>query len=272
VPRNIPQATSAQKQFAAFRAVAEAREERPLDARGVDRFYVKQVARRVAADPGGFLALVGDKVALYWNGRELPNAEDYDFHRTLVPVLGLPLVQFGVLAPLALLGTLLWLGRGRREERLVAGLNVACCVAVVAFFVVGRYRIPGIPPLLLAATGAGRWLVLAARERRYVALGTGLVALAGFAVAAAAPRFPKSFADEEHKLALAYHLDGDLTRAERGYRASLAQGPRALAPRRNLALLLGDRGEPEWHALLFWASVRGDAPEAADARHHLGLP
>ena len=89
------------------------------------------------------------------------------------------------------------------------------------------------------------------------------------------PRFPKSFADEEHKLALAYHLEGDLTRAERGYRASLALDPRAPAPRRNLALLLEARGEPaaaEWHALVFWASVRGDAGEAANARHHLNLP
>lgn len=273
VPKSVPTATKAQAQFAAFRAVAEERVGHPLDARGVDAFWYEQAFSRIRNDPAGWLALLGEKLWLYWNGRELPNTEDYGFHRKLNAVLGLPLPQFVWLSPLALLGTLVWLVRGRRAERLIAAVNVTACAAVVAFFVLGHYRVPAIPGLIIAAVGALRLIVAVPSWRRRAILSA---ALAAGTVLALAPKLPKSDDDEYWKLGLAYHLDGRLSDAEEAYRNTLALKPDHLGARRNLALLLerSDRRElarAEWQALVESAVRMGNESEAADARAHLRI-
>jgi hypothetical protein len=66
----------------------------------------------------------------------------------------LPLLGFGVVAPLALLGALTAF-RSRREVRLLCGFVAVYCATVVAFFMFSRYRIQVVPALMpLAAIGA----------------------------------------------------------------------------------------------------------------------
>jgi hypothetical protein len=98
------------------------------------------------------------------------------------PVLRLPLLGFGLIAPLAALGAMTGFRSSAGVRALVTALAVYCA-SVVAFFVFSRYRMPAVSALLpLAAIGIVE-LVSRVRERR------GLVAAAVVLAAAAAVAF-----------------------------------------------------------------------------------
>src|SRR5262249_9895081 len=84
---------------------------------------------------------------------EIPDNQDLEFVRIIAaPALGWGIVGFGIVFPLAAVG--LARGHGTRFMMflgLATGLGLA---ATALFFVVGRYRVPWVPGLvLLAAAG-----------------------------------------------------------------------------------------------------------------------
>jgi 4-amino-4-deoxy-L-arabinose transferase-like glycosyltransferase len=144
-----------------FRAEAERRAGRSLAPREVSRFWFAEAFRHVRAHPGFALRATIRKAALFWNDFEISDNQDQYLLERVSWVLRLPLVGFGWLPPLALLGAIA-VRRTRAVGILVAFVAVYCA-SVVAFFVFSRYRIQIVPALLpLAALGL---LDLAARVR-----------------------------------------------------------------------------------------------------------
>jgi len=189
------QREDARRLAAAFAAREQGRAVSPgeLDPAAVSRLFWRETWREIAADPGAWLRLLVRKVRLFWNAYELPDAEGFRVYRRESLLLRCDPVVFGMVAPLAAVG-LLALGRGgrlgRRRALLAALLAGTACVAVVAFFVFGRYRLAALPFLLpLAAAGVLELIDVSTRARAASlgaaarpALDLALLAAAGLAV------------------------------------------------------------------------------------------
>jgi hypothetical protein len=77
--------------------------------------------------------------------------DEYDALRPASPVLQLPLVTFGTVMPLALLGVA---GCVRRRAWVLPAFTGALFLSLLPFFVAGRYRLVLAPPMIaLAAVG-----------------------------------------------------------------------------------------------------------------------
>jgi tetratricopeptide (TPR) repeat protein len=105
--------------------------------------------------PGDWARLLTRKLALVWNRAELPDTEGIEAYTDvslLLRVLRVP-GSFGVLAPLAAVGTLaLW--RDWRRFWLLPALALALAASIAVFYVFARYRYVLVPPLVpLAAAG-----------------------------------------------------------------------------------------------------------------------
>jgi hypothetical protein len=164
-----------------FRAAAEARAGRPLGRREVSAFWFAQGWAHVRAEPAFAARAMLRKLALFWNDFEVSDSQDQYLLERDSPVLRLPLPGFGVLAPLALLGTLAGF-RARRAVRHLALAAAVYCLTVVTFFIFSRYRIQVVPALLpLAALGATELGArLCAGPSRRAVTGLGVVAGAAF--------------------------------------------------------------------------------------------
>jgi hypothetical protein len=154
-----------------FRAEAERRSGWSLAPREVSRFWFAEGFRHVRAHPAFALRATVRKLALFWNDFEISDNQDQYLLERVSWVLRLPLLGFGWLPPLALIGALA--ARRTRAVRILVAFVAVYCASVVAFFVFSRYRIQIVPALLpLAALGvcdlgacvrAGAWRPVASR-------------------------------------------------------------------------------------------------------------
>jgi 4-amino-4-deoxy-L-arabinose transferase-like glycosyltransferase len=155
----------------------------------VSRYWLRQGLAWVWAEPADFLALSVRKIALFLNAYEIPSNEDFYFSRQFSWVLRLPLVGFGAVCPLALLGISLRARHFNREELLLVGFLACGVSSLVGLFVTSSYRLATVPVLMIFAAYALVWLFDRARERRGLALAAGWSALAGLTVAVNMPEF-----------------------------------------------------------------------------------
>jgi tetratricopeptide (TPR) repeat protein len=159
--------------------LAEAAAGSRLSPRAVSAYWWAQAGAFIRQHPLSWLRLLAYKGLLVWNAYEIPDTESYTLYAHLSWLLSVcgGLVHFGVLGPLAAVG--LWATRRRcYAPGLLYGMLVMLTVGVAAFYVMGRYRYPLVPILVLFA-GAG--LV----ELRRVLLGLGA---RGTATGGSAPR------------------------------------------------------------------------------------
>ncbi len=275
VPPEVPRASSPEGQIEGFHAAAEAALGHRLTPSESDRFWLGRTLAHAAAHPLDAAWLLARKVRFFWNDREVSALVRYDFTRTLSPVLGAPLVRFGLFAPLALVGCLLALRRGaERSARLAAGFVLAGTLSVVLFFVQDRYRIPFVPAFAVTATLGAKELLdaLRARARRRVALGLAALA-AGLLLAFPPLRFRAHPEREFAELAAQYEDLGDLAEAERAWRRAVEASPvhlPALLGRARLLARMRPAEAPEaFRRALAEAERQGDAASAQQARDAL---
>lgn len=160
-----------------FRAAAEARTGGPMSPNEVSAFWFREAFAHIAADPAFAARAFARKAVLFWNDFEISDNQDQYLLERFSWVLRLPLLHFGWIVPLALLGAVAgW--RRSRAVRLLAGFAVVYWLSLVAFFLFSRYRLPVVLALLpLAALGATE-LVARIRSGTGVARALGLVAAA----------------------------------------------------------------------------------------------
>jgi len=133
-----------------FRTTAEARAGRRLSAAEVSRFWFGEAFQHMREHAGFAARVMLRKAALFWNDFEVSDNQDQYLLERDSWVLRLPLLGFGAVAPLALLGALAgW--HTRRAVRWLGGFVLVYWASVVAFFVYSRYRIQVVPPLLALA-------------------------------------------------------------------------------------------------------------------------
>ena len=165
-----------------FRAEAERRTGRAMDAREVSAFWYREALAHMAERPGFAATVFARKFTLFWSDFEMPDAWDMFLLARFSPVLRLPLLGMGLLLPFAALGAVVtW--RGSREARLLAGYSLVYATSVVAFFVFSRYRLHVVPALAVFAAASLPWLGERMRRRQLRPLavaGVALVAIATF--------------------------------------------------------------------------------------------
>ena len=129
-----------------------------------DRELSAQAWSAMRGDPARALGLFITKLRLVFHHVELGIRDSYHFMRSQSSLLGAPLVGFGTLVPIGLVGLLLSAGRSRWTT--VTSLMLATqVVSFVLIFVLGRYRIVAVFCLALFAAQALVAVCAAARAR-----------------------------------------------------------------------------------------------------------
>jgi tetratricopeptide (TPR) repeat protein len=244
-----------------------------MSPRAVSRFWFDEALRHMADHPGFAARAMLRKLGLFWNHFEISDNQDQYLLEEDSWVLRLPLLGFGHIAALALLGAVLTI-RTRRDVRFLCAFVAVYCLSVVAFFMFSRYRIQVVPALLpLAALGATTLGHRAgARDWRGLATG-GAVVLAGGLVTF--PAIGVFWRDQPQvtemrlcHLAEIYRTAGNPDRAIAAYQTAVASCPtctQALAELTDTYAQTGRRADG--HAWLR-TFVRAH-PEHPDGARHL---
>ena len=238
------------EQNAIYRAYAEERLGRPLQASEVSSFWLEKGLHWVFENPGSWLRLLALKCLYLLNADEVWNNRSYEVTRQFSWVLRLPLVGFGFVAPLALLGLVLTARSYRRLLPFHALLVVTVATSLV-FFVLSRYRVPAVPVLIMFASAALIWLydaMLARRREFYPAL----VALVLFVFVSKVELPIRDLSVAYYNLGNRYRLAQDHEKAIEQYRKSLAINGDYISAHNNLAISLEMSGRHRAEAIDAW--------------------
>ncbi|HUV30950.1 MAG TPA: tetratricopeptide repeat protein [Acidobacteriota bacterium] len=152
-------------------AMAEAVAKRPLKRSEVADFWYGMAWQEISRSPGRFVGLLWHKLRLFVNGYEIPNNQNVylvrDYSLLIRPLMftGVVYFPYGLLAPLAVIGIVLSLGRWR-QHLLLYLLTGSYLLTLLLFFVCARFRQPLIPVLLLFAVYAVHRAAAFARRRQ----------------------------------------------------------------------------------------------------------
>jgi 4-amino-4-deoxy-L-arabinose transferase-like glycosyltransferase len=161
--------------------MAETAMGRKLKPSEVSDYYFRKGMEFVLTDPAKSVPLLAKKLYLFWAAGERSNNKYIYFFWHQSGMGKVPLPGFWFVGPLALLGgVLLW--PRRRELSLLYWFVAAYTLAIVAFFVNDRFRVPVVPVLAVFAGYAIVYLWSAARGNK-PALWKALPVLAVCAVA-----------------------------------------------------------------------------------------
>lgn len=249
-------------------ALAEAEVGRPLRRSEVSAFWSAKAKAYIAAHPGAWLRLLGQKALNFWNVFE------YDDLGVIIKLreLGViwPGLHFGIAAALAIPGIFLALRAFPGSGWILAGI-LAQMISVLPVFVTERYRLAAVPGLLIFAS-FGLWrLGQAFSAGRFSTAALYFVLLAGSAALVSIPRTDpalwalSAFTSGRHALET-----GNLTRAEQELqraRAYVPDNPETNFALGNLRLAQGKRAE----AKAFYEVALRLNPKHKGALNNLGL-
>lgn len=245
--------------------LAEIEMGRKLSPREVSDFWFDQAFAWIRDEPLAWLRLLGRKAALLVNWYEVPDAEDQYFYERFEPLFATlsRLLHLGIVLPLCAAGMVLGWSR-KRDLGVLAWMLAWLCAGVVMFYVMGRYRYPIVPFVLLFAALALVQGFALVRVGAWRALVPALAALGVAAVAANWPIYSRDaqIAMTHVNAGAALMAAGRLDEAEAQYEASLKLDPTAPEAWSNLGTLHGRSGRlPQAVECLQRAvSIRPDDP------------
>jgi hypothetical protein len=227
---------------------------------GGSNYFAGRVFEWVRKDPIDFLRLQVKKLRLLLGGDEIFRNQAIYPSRQYSPVLSALLWKapglafpFGLLAPLALLGMVVaW-----KRAPLLACVVVSYALAIVAFFVAARYRVPLVPYLAIFAAEAVRWFVSAIPARK-AAAAAGVVAVTAACNLGQGRMSMRMNADAEYSLAAQLQAEGRFDEAEAHYKNALGDRPDYSEAWVNLGVLEASRGNSAEAARAFEEGLRLD--------------
>ena len=202
---------------------AEAAVGRPLKRSEVSRYWSEKAKAYISANPAEGAALLGRKIANFWN------AFQYDDLSIITSLreqgITLPGLRFGIIAALGLAGAILaW--RDFPASRWILAAVLLHMAALLSVFVTERYRLAAVPGLLLFAGFAlwRLWETIAVAEYRRAAICVVLV-LVSATVVSARRGDAELWAVEPYNSGLQALEAGRLDSAERKLRVASAYVP-----------------------------------------------
>ena len=255
VPRIFDRSTAdhPREQNLIYKAYAEHELGRTLLPSEVSTYWMGRGIDYVIANPAEWLRLTGRKFLYFINAHEIWNNRSYTVTRQFSWVLRLPLIGFGLVGPLAMLGFVVTANRWRKLAPLYAliGVHLATCLI---FFVLSRYRIPAVPVLIMFAAAACVWLFDAMRARR-TSFAIALVALLGAAGACNVDLRNEDLSVAYYNLGNRYRLSNQHEKAIGQYRESLRIDSQYISARNNLAISLELSGNHHQEAIDAWRAL-----------------
>jgi 4-amino-4-deoxy-L-arabinose transferase-like glycosyltransferase len=181
--KNQPMGLSVRDQQANFPKLAKTELGRQdLKPSEISSFWVAKTTEEISSDFGRWLGLLGSKLKYFANAYEVPNNRNIYFSKRFSFLLMLPLITFGAIFPLGLLGMVFSFGRWRKRG-VLTWYFLAHAVALLAFFVNGRYRLVATPALLIFAAAMLRWMYIKISKHNYkrALIAAGFLVLTYFA-------------------------------------------------------------------------------------------
>lgn len=256
VPRIFDRSTADHplEQNRIYKAFAEEKLGKSLSASEVSNYWLGRGFDYVVEHPGDWLKLLGLKSMLFVNAHEIWNNRSFELSRQFSWVLRLPLLNFAIVGPLAMLGLVLTLRRWRDLLPLygVVGVYFVTCIL---FFVLSRYRIPAVPVLIMFAAAALVWLYDSLRTRR-AAFAKAAVVLVLFALVVNTEQQGQDLSVAYYNLGNKYRLNNEHEEAIAQYRQSLEINNDYISAYNNLAISLEKSGQHREEAIATWRLVR----------------
>ena len=221
---------------------------RQLEPYEVSNFWLRKSLDWAKKNPADFLKLQAKKAQMFWSWYEWPDAVDYYYVKQTSIIYKLPLLEFGSISFLALIG--LWFIRRRLHAFFPVLLFVVMWMASTAvFFLFSRYRLPAVPGLILiGAAGIGSVFAYWNQNRKQSVIVLGLVVLA-----LGAPLFVNPKPKEDlvfYNLALVYQKMGNTAKAVQNYKNAYSANPNDFLSCINLGNLSAD--QKRWDEALAW--------------------
>jgi tetratricopeptide (TPR) repeat protein len=252
--------------------LAEASAGHALSAAQVSRYWSGRAFQFIGQEPGAWLRLLGKKLLLVVNQRELADSDEplvYEDASWLLRGLSW-LFGFHTLFPLALMGAL-GKPRERFEPVILHVLWLSLAASTALFFALARYRYPLVPVLMPFAVSGVFRAARAVSRRNYVALlRLGVPAAIGVFIVSLGltpPGHPRATA--YYDLAVSLERLERPADAERNYQKALSVNPEFVEAHVNLGSLLARSGELEAAAAHERAALRLK-PDDAVAHADLG--
>ena len=148
---------STSRELPDFHAEATRRAGQKFTDRTLSDFWAGQTWKVIKADPGMAAARIVHKLQLAVNRDEVPDSDDVVLVAQWSPVLRSPILWFGQVLPLALLGAVI--GWRRRSVRIVLAVTATYVLSLLPFFVMARLRIQLVPFLAVLGSGALVWIL-----------------------------------------------------------------------------------------------------------------
>ncbi|MBE9535931.1 MAG: tetratricopeptide repeat protein [Proteobacteria bacterium] len=234
------------------RQLAEEESGRKLVPSEISAFWYKKALTHMMHNKVDYLKLMWKKFKLFFNAYESPDAEDYYFYRRYSSILDLPLVSFGFICPLAIVGICLSVRESKRFS-LLYFLAAANFLSVVMFYIFSRYRLPIVPFFMLFASYALIRVVRDYSLKRwfYVATFCVLFIVSYLFTHLDEVNSENSDALSHFNFGLAYEKVGNIPDAIKEYKKSIAVDPAFLKSSNNLAITYYNDGNYR-KAAEFW--------------------
>jgi len=191
----------------------------------VSHYWFRQGLCEIRQDPLRFVRGIATKLGLLMNNFEIPDDEDMRFFKRYAPILRLPLLTFGPVAILGLVGFFVHAIR-RTLPYEIAVFVVSYAFSVALFFVFARYRLPLVAPFAVLAADRVLAIVRAARAHGWKTLGAQAAGCAAAALLVFRPIDEgTTFANSHLSVGMAMELHGQPEQALAEYQKGLALEP-----------------------------------------------
>jgi tetratricopeptide (TPR) repeat protein len=191
----------------------------------VSHYWFREGLSEIREDPLRFVRGFGTKLGLLLNNFEIPDDEDIRFFKRYAPILRLPLLTFGPVAILGLVGFFLHAIR-RTLPYEIAVYVVSYAFSVALFFVFARYRLPLVAPFAVLAADRVLAIVRLARQHDWKSFAAQAAGCAAAALLVFRPIDEgTTFANSHLSVGIALELHGQPEQALVEYQNGLALEP-----------------------------------------------
>jgi len=243
---------------------------RTLKPSEVSKFWFRKSLGFILNNKLDYIKLMVRKVRLFFNYYEIPDAEDYYFYRRYSPLLAMPLISYGIICPLAIIG-MIFCFRSFKEFSLIYTLAFANILSVVLFYIFSRYRLPIVPLFIIFASYGIIYLYDAIKRKdlyKVVSIGFLSVALYGFVYADMVPqRFNEAVS--HFNIGESYRKIGEHEKALVEFEQAVALDPAYEKPYMNMAGIYFEKKKDYAKAIELWEKVVELYPKHFNARKNL---
>lgn len=261
-----------------FTRVAEADIGRKITPSEMSRYWTRKGLRFIQEHPVAWLGLEWQKFIRLFNEFEFSDNQSYYFSQQYSFVLRLPLVGFGLICPLGLLGLVLCARSWSRLSLLYLAF-FGNSLSLLLFFTGSRYRMIIVPFLILFSARALVWIIETLKARNFPGLLKAAVPLGLFLLLAFQP-IPGNSKDP-HFIDY-YNLGNKLlnkkqyNEAIEAYRKSIDINPDYLSSQNNLASAYSQAGRwrdarSQWEKVLRLAEQKGSERHIKRAKGSLKM-